>query len=120
MSGAQSELGGRVAWVTGSSRGLGRVIAGYLAGLGARVVVHGTTPTSSRAFDEADSLAAVADEIARDYGTETLAVHGDLAQPETVDRIVAEIHTAFGQIDTLVHAAGGDIGAGGTSAPQAG
>ncbi|HLZ29986.1 MAG TPA: SDR family oxidoreductase [Chloroflexota bacterium] len=120
MPAANGELYGRVAWVTGSSRGLGRVIAAYLAGLGARVVVHGTTPTSTRAFDEADSLAAVADAISRDHGVETLAVHGDLAQPETVDRILAEIHQAFGPIDTLVHAAGGDIGAGGTGAPQAG
>jgi 3-oxoacyl-[acyl-carrier protein] reductase len=120
MSAPNGDLRGRVAWVTGSSRGLGRVIAAHLASLGARVVVHGTTPTSTRAFDEADSLAAVAEEIARAAGVETLAVHGDLAQAETVDRIVAEIHAAFGHIDTLVHAAGGDIGAGGTGAPQAG
>src|SRR3981081_492192 len=99
-----SFLNDKVAWVTGSSRGLGRVIAAYLASLGARVVVHGTTPTSTRAFDEADSLAAVANEIATGYGVETLAVHGDLAQPETVDRIVADIRAAFGPIDTLVHA----------------
>jgi 3-oxoacyl-[acyl-carrier protein] reductase len=120
MPGTSGELSGRVAWITGSSRGLGRVIAAHLAGLGARVVVHGTTPTSTRAFDEADSLAAVADEIAQAAGVETLAVHGDLSQAETVDRVVGEIHTAFGQIDTLIHAAGGDIGAGGTGAPQAG
>ena len=113
-------LRGRVAWVTGSSRGLGRVIAGHLASLGARVVVHGTTPTSTRAFDEADSLALVAEQIASEKGVETLAVHGDLAQAETVTRIVDEIHAVFGEIDTLVHAAGGDIGAAGTGAPQAG
>src|SRR6202023_2717881 len=117
MPAATGELRGRVAWVTGSSRGLGRVIAAHLASLGAKVVVHGTTPTSTRAFDEADSLKAVADEIAEDSGVETLAVQGDLAQPETVDRIVAEIHDAFGQITTLVHAAGGDIGAAGTGGP---
>jgi NAD(P)-dependent dehydrogenase (short-subunit alcohol dehydrogenase family) len=63
MSVASGELSGRVAWVTGSSRGLGRVIAAHLASLGARIVVHGTTPTSSRAFDEADSLAEVAERI---------------------------------------------------------
>jgi 3-oxoacyl-[acyl-carrier protein] reductase len=113
-------LVGRVAWVTGSSRGLGRVIAAHLASLGARVVVHGTTPTSTRAFDEADSLAAVANAIATDYGVETLAVHGDLSQTETVDRVVAEIRAAFADIDILVHAAGGDIGAAGTGAPNAG
>jgi 3-oxoacyl-[acyl-carrier protein] reductase len=120
MSATNEELRGRVAWVTGSSRGLGRVIAAQLASLGARVIVHGTTPTSTRAFDEADSLAAVAEQIATDYGVETLAVHGDLSQPETVDRVVAEIRAAFGHIDTLVHAAGGDIGAAGTAAPNAG
>src|ERR1700674_5157201 len=111
MSATNEELRGRVAWVTGSSRGLGRVIAAHLASLGARIIVHGTTPTSSRAFDEADSLAEVAETIASDYGVETLAVHGDLSEPETVDRVVAEIQTAFGHVDTLVHAAGGDIGA---------
>ena len=113
-------LSGRVAWVTGSSRGLGRAIAAHLASLGARVVVHGTTPTSSRAFDEADSLAAVASAIADEHGVDTLAVHGDLGDAATVDRIVAEIHATFQRIDILVHAAGGDIGAAGTAGPKAG
>jgi 3-oxoacyl-[acyl-carrier protein] reductase len=113
-------LHGRVAWVTGSSRGLGRAIATHLASLGARVVVHGTTPTSSRAFYEADSLAAVASAIADEHAVETLAVHGDLGDAATVDRVVAEIHAAFQQIDILVHAAGGDIGAAGTAGPNAG
>jgi 3-oxoacyl-[acyl-carrier protein] reductase len=115
-----ADLSGRVAWVTGSSRGLGRAIAAHLASLGADVVVHGTTPTSTRAFEEADSLAAVAAEIAEKHHVATLAVHGDLSQPASVERAVAEIHTRFGRVDILVHAAGGDIGAAGTSAPNAG
>jgi 3-oxoacyl-[acyl-carrier protein] reductase len=82
--------------------------------------VHGTTPTSTRAFDEAESLDAVARDIAAEHRVETLAVHGDLADPATVDRIVADIHSHFGRIDILVHAAGGDVGAGGTGAPNAG
>jgi 3-oxoacyl-[acyl-carrier protein] reductase len=106
--------------VTGSSRGLGRAIATHLASLGARVVVHGTTPTSARAFDEAESLAAVASGITRDHGSDTLAVHGDLADAPTVERVVAEIHAAFDRIDILVHAAGGDIGAAGTGGPNGG
>ncbi len=115
-----SELRGQVAWVTGSSRGLGRAIAAHLATLGADVVVHGTTPTSTRAFGEADSLASVAEDIARRSNVETLAVHGDLSDASTVARAVEDIHARFGRIDVLVHAAGGDIGAGGTGAPNAG
>ena len=56
-------LEGKVVWVTGSSRGIGRVVASHLSSLGATVAIHGTTPTSSRAFDEADSLQAVAEQI---------------------------------------------------------
>lgn len=115
-----SDLHGLTAWVTGSSRGLGRAIADHLASLGAGVVVHGTTPTSTRAFDEAPSLESVANGIAETYAVETLAVHGDLSEPTAVDRAVAEIHARFERIDILVHAAGGDIGAAGTSAPNAG
>jgi 3-oxoacyl-[acyl-carrier protein] reductase len=111
---------GRVAWVTGSSRGLGRAIADHLASLGARVVVHGTTPTSTRAFDEAESLAAVAEQMSSRHGVETLAVHGDLSDPHVVERVTAEIRARFGRIDILVHAAGGDIGAAGITSGRAG
>ena len=110
----------KVVWVTGSSRGIGRVVAGHLASLGARVAVHGTTPTSTRAFNEADSLAGVAHAIGAEHQTEVLAVHGNLAEPETVERIVHEIRDGLGPIDVLVACAGGDIGAAGTGAPNAG
>jgi 3-oxoacyl-[acyl-carrier protein] reductase len=109
-----------VAWVTGSSRGLGRAIAEHLASQGARVVVHGTTPTSTRAFDEAESLDAVAQQIGREHGVETLAVHADLSDPGAVERVLAEIHARFERIDILVHAAGGDIGARGVGSGRAG
>jgi 3-oxoacyl-[acyl-carrier protein] reductase len=82
--------------------------------------VHGTSPTSTRAFDEADSLAAVAEQIAREHDVDVLPVHGDLADPSTVDRLAEEIHDHFGQIDVLVACAGGDIGAAGTAATNAG
>jgi 3-oxoacyl-[acyl-carrier protein] reductase len=110
----------KVAWVTGSSRGIGRVVAAHLASLGARVAIHGTTPTSTRAFDEADSLEAVARDISAQHQSAVLAVHGDLADPATVDRVVSEIRAEFGRIDILVACAGGDIGAAGTSGPNAG
>jgi 3-oxoacyl-[acyl-carrier protein] reductase len=65
-------------------------------------------------------LAAVAQAIATEHAVNTLPVHGDLSDASTVERIVADIHAHFGQIDILVHAAGGDIGAGGTAAPNGG
>ncbi len=113
-------LAGKIAWVTGSSRGLGRAIATHLASLGAAVAVHGTTLTSTRAFDEAESLAVVAQEIAQEHGVEVLPVYGNLADEAEVKRIAGEIRARFGRIDILVNCAGGDIGAAGTSGPKAG
>lgn len=117
---AEQELSGKVAWVTGSSRGIGRVIANHLASLGARVAVHGTSPHSTRAFDEADSLESVARTIAREHQAEVLAVTGDLTDETAVEHCTAAIRERFERIDILVTCAGGDIGAGGTFAPNAG
>jgi len=111
----EKPLGGQVAWITGSSRGLGRVIAGHLAGLGAAIGVHGTGPYSTRAFGEAESLQAVAEAIAGEHGIETLAVWGDLTDESVVGDCAGRIRERFGQIDVLVNCAGGDIGAAGAS-----
>lgn len=113
-------LAGKVAWVTGSSRGIGRVVAGHLAALGAQVVIHGTSPTSTRAFGEADSLAAVAAEVAGETGAEVLAVHGDLTHEDTVKELCTQIRDRFGAIHILVNNAGGDIGTQGTTGKNAG
>jgi 3-oxoacyl-[acyl-carrier protein] reductase len=117
---SEQSLEGKVAWVTGSSRGIGRVIASHLASLGATVVVHGTSPYSTRAFDEAESLEAVADTISQAHHVEALPVWGDLTEESTVERIVSEIRAAFGRIDILVNCAGGDVGSQGVTAPGAG
>ena len=113
-------LEGKVAWVTGSSRGIGRVVASHLADLGAKVAVHGTTPTSTRAFNEANSLEGVAQEISESSGSEIIAVHGDLTDPATVASNHQEIVDKLGPVDILINNAGGDIGSTGTSGPNAG
>lgn len=113
-------LSGKIAFVTGSSRGIGRVIATHLANLGASVAIQGTSPTSTRAFGEADSLAAVARAIETASGGKVFAVHGDLADPTVVRRLSETIGVALGPVDILVNCAGGDIGSAGTSGPTAG
>lgn len=116
----EQRLTGKVAWVTGSSRGIGRVVAGHLASLGADVVVHGTTPTSTQQLNEAESLEAVASEIAAEHDANVLAVHGDLTDAAVVERLVAEIRERFERIDILINNAGGDIGSKGVTAERAG
>ena len=117
---SEQTFAGKVAWVTGSSRGIGRVIARHLASLGAQVVVHGTTPDSARAFGEAESLEAVRREIAEQTGAQVLAVHGDLTDEQRVDQMVTQVHERFSRIDVLVNCAGGDIGVEGTMGANAG
>lgn len=117
---ADKKLAGRVAWITGSSRGIGRVVADHLASLGANVAVHGTAPYSTRAFNEADSLEQVATEISEKHQTGVIAVHGDLTDPDRVSANFDEICVKLGPVDILINNAGGDIGSTGTSGPNAG
>jgi NAD(P)-dependent dehydrogenase (short-subunit alcohol dehydrogenase family) len=117
---AEKLLENKIAWVPGSSRGIGRGIASHLASLGACVAVHGTSPTSTQAFGEAESLDAVAEAIAREDSVEVLPVCGDLTDEATVKKVVGEIRQRFGRIDILVNCAGGDIGAQGVMSQNAG
>ncbi|RMG37199.1 MAG: SDR family oxidoreductase [Planctomycetota bacterium] len=120
MTDSYRPLAGKVAWVTGSSRGIGRVIAEHLAGLGAATAVHGTRPDSPQTFGEGVSLQQTAADITQATGSETLATWGDLTKPGDVKRIVSEIHQRWGRIDLLICCAGGDIGAGGTGVGRGG
>jgi 3-oxoacyl-[acyl-carrier protein] reductase len=83
-------------------------------------VIHGTSPFSTRAFNEAESLEAVAQAIASGHGVKVLAVHGDLADEKVVTAVTEKIRAAFGRIDILVNCAGGDIGAQGVAGPMGG
>ncbi len=113
-------LTGQVAWVTGSSRGLGRSMAEELARLGAKVAVHGTRPESPRTFDEGQSMQQVADDIASTQGSETMATWGDVTVDQEMTRVVTEIRDRWQRVDILVCCAGGDIGAGGTGVGRGG
>lgn len=91
---SDKRLAGRVALVTGSSRGIGAAIAKRLAADGAKVVVH-----ASRTPDDAEKVAAAI----RGGGSEAAIVLGDLSTPDAPIRIVREAFEAFGAIDILVN-----------------
>lgn len=120
MAVSDKHLEGKVAWITGSSRGIGRSIITHLAKAGANVVLHGTRPDSPKTFNEGGALQAVATGIEQEHHVSCLAVYGDLTREKTVRQIVEQIHGAFGKIDILVNCAGGDIGSRGLNAPLAG
>ena len=98
MSGRRVE--GRVAIVTGASRGLGRAIAERLAGEGARVAVNYATRR-----DEAEAVAAAIMEP----GGQAICVQADVSSSTDVARLVETVHHAYGRIDILVNNAGVEI-----------
>lgn len=117
---AERKLAGKVAWVTGSSRGIGREIVTHLARCGASVVLHSTSERAPRLPGAGESLAAVAQQIAELNGVESLPVYGDLTRTAVVNAVAAQIRERFGRVDILVNNAGGDIGSAGVEAPRAG
>lgn len=93
-------LNGKVAIVTGASRGVGKAIAQALASEGCRLAI---VARGRKALDE------TADELWRS-GTEVLAVVADLTVAPDVERIVQATMEQYGRIDILVHNAGGAKG----------
>jgi 3-oxoacyl-[acyl-carrier protein] reductase len=112
-------LEGKTAWITGSSRGIGRAIAAHLASRGARVVLHGSSATAARVAG-VPALPEIVQEIKTAHGVEAIDVYGDLSQASVVKAVVGEIHQRLGNIDILVNNAGGDIGTRGVAGVNAG
>ena len=92
-----SKLTGKVAVVTGASKGIGAGIAKALGAEGAAVVVN--YASSQEGADD-----VVAEIIGK--GGKAIAVQGDVSQVADVQRIFAETRKAFGQLDVLVNNAG--------------
>jgi NAD(P)-dependent dehydrogenase (short-subunit alcohol dehydrogenase family) len=106
------ELSGKIAFVTGSGRGLGRMMAERLAELGADIAIHDLSPTAPAKYGEASDLDAVAKELAR-HGGRVVAVSGNIGDKAAVATMKAEIESKLGAVEILVNCAGGDIGASG-------
>ena len=92
-----SKLTGKVAVVTGASKGIGASIAEHLAAEGASVVV-----------DYATSKAG-AEEVVRhitENGGKAIAVQADVSKPNDITRLFKETKAAYGKLDILVNNAG--------------
>jgi len=95
------QLGGKVAFVTGASKGIGRAVAGQLAREGAEVVI------TARA---AEPLESTAKEISAATGHSVLPMAGDMSVTADVQRCVDATLARFGKIDILVTCAGSSPG----------
>jgi 3-oxoacyl-[acyl-carrier protein] reductase len=92
-----SKLAGKVAVVTGASKGIGASIAKHLAAEGASVVVNYASSKTG-----ADKVVA---EITS-AGGKAIAVRGDVSKKADIDRLFTETKKSYGQLDILVNNAG--------------
>lgn len=89
----QIDLSGRVALVTGSTRGIGRAIAAQLADCGAKVAVAGRDVARAR-------------EVAEKIGLGARGFAGDVADTAAVTNLIADVERDMGGLDVLVNNAG--------------
>ncbi len=93
------DLSGKVALVTGGTRGIGLAIASALGSAGARVVVAGRKPEG----------VAHATEQLKAEGIEVLGVPANISRPEDTERLVQQAETTFGPVEILVNNAATNI-----------
>jgi 3-oxoacyl-[acyl-carrier protein] reductase len=98
----RESLRDRVAWVTGSSRGIGAAVAKLFAARGAKVAVHGR---------DSDAIAMVRAQI-ESAGGRAMAVSGDVTRFDEVDGMRRRIEADLGPIDVVVANAGGNASMG--------
>lgn len=112
MEGSGKPLLGRVALVTGSSRGIGQAVARRLAAAGATLVVTGrsaTAPATQKRFGTEETVpGTLAETVAliEADGGRAIAIAADLEDPEQRRSLVQRTVDAAGRIDILVNNAG--------------
>jgi NAD(P)-dependent dehydrogenase (short-subunit alcohol dehydrogenase family) len=97
---AEFDVTGKVVFITGAGRGIGKGIAQVLAEAGADVALNALTPKY---------VNETAAEIAAASGRRVVPVVADVTRPDDVRRAVASVLETFGRIDVLVNALGDSI-----------
>ncbi|HUU18039.1 MAG TPA: glucose 1-dehydrogenase [Sedimentisphaerales bacterium] len=88
------ELEGKVALVTGSSRGIGKTIALELARNGCKVIVHGSR--------DSDALRGSFEDVKK-LSKDSILVAAELSEPTAIDKMFSQIKKTFGGLDILVN-----------------
>lgn len=102
MSAVAKDLTGKVALVTGGSRGIGRAAAERLAAAGAHVAIN----YHSAADSAHDGAAAATRNAIAAHGVRSMVIEGDVSDPAAVAEIVAGVSEELGPIDIVINNAG--------------
>src|SRR5580658_1670505 len=100
MMPVEFDVTGKVVFITGAGRGIGKGIAQVLAEAGADIALNALTPTY---------VNASAADIAAASGRRVVPIVADVTKPDAVRRAVEEVLATFGRIDVLVNALGDSI-----------
>jgi 2-deoxy-D-gluconate 3-dehydrogenase len=100
MMPVEYDITGKVVFITGAGRGIGKGIARVLAEAGADVAINALTDKY---------VTGLAAELAASSGRRVLPLTGDVTQPDGARRAVESVLTTFGRIDVLVNALGDSI-----------
>lgn len=90
-------LDGKVALITGASRGIGRAVAIELAKAGAKVIIN---------YSGNITAAQDVENVIKSNGGEAIIIQSDVASSESVDAMVKQVMDSYGRIDILVNNAG--------------
>jgi gluconate 5-dehydrogenase len=96
----QFDLHGRVALVTGGSKGLGYAMSAGLASAGAQIVIINRNEEEGRKSSQ---------ELADEYGVQAMALGTDVTKEKDVEKAVSVVLEEFGRIDILINNAGINI-----------
>jgi NAD(P)-dependent dehydrogenase (short-subunit alcohol dehydrogenase family) len=94
------DLTGRVAIITGGSKGLGLAMAAGLASAGCRTVIVNRNPAEGKATSK---------DLTKQYGIESIAISADVTNESQINGVAEEVFDKYGRIDILINSAGINI-----------